>query len=131
MRPTSRRPSDLQRLGGAGGGEEIPVHPFGGSEIYNLGGRLCRAVGTFRIDAPGTYLVRTNGDALGQPQVAIGTSIGPAIGRTVVLTVPAVLVLFSGARPWRWWLRSAGARPSSAAGHDLLDAIGRAGRVVR
>lgn len=79
-----------------GGGEEIPVHPFGGSEIYNLGGRSGRAVGTFRIDAPGTYLVRTDGDALGQPQVAIGTSIGPAIGRTVVLTVPAVLVLFSG-----------------------------------
>ena len=76
--------------------EEVPIHPYGGSSIYSIGGHSGRAVGTFRIDAPGTYLVRTDGDTAGQPQVAIGDSIGPAIGRTVALTVPAALILFLG-----------------------------------
>ena len=76
--------------------EEVPIHPYGGSSIYSVGGHSGRAVGTFRIDAPGGYLVRTDGDAVGQPQVAIGASIGPAIGRTVALTVPAALILFFG-----------------------------------
>jgi hypothetical protein len=64
--------------------------------------------------------------------VAIGTSIGPAIGRTAVLTVPAVLVLFSGGAALAVVVCGPPEQGSSAAaGHDLLDAIGRAGGVVR
>jgi Protein of unknown function (DUF2510) len=76
--------------------QEIPIRPYGGSSTYTVGGQSGRAVGTFRIDAPGAYLVRTDGDTAGQPQVAIGASIGPAIGRTVALTVPVALLLFFG-----------------------------------
>jgi Protein of unknown function (DUF2510) len=54
-------------------------------------------VGTFRIDAPGRFLIRTQGDPEGgQAEVAVGSSIAPTIGRTLGVTIPAVLVLFFG-----------------------------------
>jgi hypothetical protein len=79
------------------GGAEVPVHPYGGSAAYSVGGRSGRAVGTFRIDAPGRFLIRTQGGLEGgQANVAVGSSIAPAIFRTLGLTIPAVLVLFFG-----------------------------------
>jgi Protein of unknown function (DUF2510) len=80
-----------------GGGEEVPVHPYGGSATYSLGARSGRSVGTFQINAPGRFLVQTDGDPEGvQANIAIGPSITPAIVRTLAVTIPAALVLFFG-----------------------------------
>jgi hypothetical protein len=84
-----------------GGGAEVPVYPYSGSATYSVGGRSGRAVGTFRIDAPGRFLIRTQGNPEGaQAQVAVGSSIAPAIFHTLGLTIPAVSCS-SGAWPWR------------------------------
>jgi hypothetical protein len=90
-------PSLSVSLAPVGGGAEVPVYPYGGSAIYSVGARSGRAVGTFRIDAPGRFLIRTQGDPEGgQAEVAVGSSIAPTIGRTLGVTIPAVLVLFFG-----------------------------------
>jgi Protein of unknown function (DUF2510) len=90
-------PSLSVSLAPVGGGAEVPVHPYGGSATYSVGARSGRAVGTFRIDAPGRFLIRTQGNPEGgQAEVAVGSSIAPTIGRTLGLTIPAVLVLFFG-----------------------------------
>lgn len=90
-------PSLNVSLAPAGGGAEVPVYPYGGSATYSVGGRSGRAVGTFRIDAPGRFLIRTQGNPeRGQAEVAVGPSIAPWIGRTLGLTLPPVLVLFFG-----------------------------------
>jgi hypothetical protein len=66
----------VARAGGRG--EEVPVDPYSGSSTYTVGGRSGRAIGTFRIDAPGWFLIRTEGDLEGgQGEVAVGSSIGP------------------------------------------------------
>jgi len=80
-----------------GGGAEVPVYPYGGAATYSVGGRSGRAVGTFRIDQPGRFLIRTMGNPEGgQAHVAVGPSLAPLIGRTLGRTIPAVLVLFLG-----------------------------------
>jgi hypothetical protein len=90
-------PSFSVSLAPVGGGEEIPVHPYGGSATYSVGARSGRAVGTFRIDEPGRFLLQTDGNPEGvQAHVAVGSSITPAIFRTLGLTIPAVLLLFFG-----------------------------------
>jgi hypothetical protein len=90
-------PSLSVSLAPVGGGAEVPVYPYGGSATYSVGGRSGRAVGTFRIDAPGRFLIRTQGNPEGgQAEVAVGPSIAPWIGRTLGLTLPPVLVLFFG-----------------------------------
>jgi Protein of unknown function (DUF2510) len=90
-------PSLSVSLGPVGGGEEVPVHPYGGSATYSVGARSGRAVGTFRIDEPGRFLIRTEGNPEGvQAYVTVGSSIAPAIVRTLGRTIPAVLVLFFG-----------------------------------
>lgn len=90
-------PSLSVSLAPVGGGEEVPVYPYGGSATYSVGGRSGRAVGTFRIDAPGRFLIRTQGNPEGgQAHVAVGPSFTPVISRTLGLTIPAVLVLFFG-----------------------------------
>ena len=61
-------PSLSVSLAPVGGGEEVPVSPYGGSATYSVGGRSGRAVGTFR----------------------------PVIGRALRLTIPATPVLFFG-----------------------------------
>jgi hypothetical protein len=90
-------PSLSVSLAPVGGGEEVPVYPYGGSATYSVGARSGRVVGTFRIDAPGRFLIRTQGNPEGvQAYVAVGSSITPTIGRTLGLTIPVVLVLFFG-----------------------------------
>jgi len=80
-----------------GGGAEVPVYPYGGSATYSVGARSGRAVGIFRIDEPGRFLIRTMGNPEGgQAHVAVGPSLAPLIGRTLGRTIPAVLVLFLG-----------------------------------
>lgn len=71
-------PSRSVSLVPADGGEEVPVDPYSGSSTYTVGGRSGRAIGTFRIDAPGRFLIRTEGDLEGgQGEIAVGSSIGP------------------------------------------------------
>jgi hypothetical protein len=80
-----------------GGGEQVQIRPYGSDELYNLAGLSGRAVGTFRIEEPGRFLVQTEGDPQSvQANVAIGPGIGGEIARTVLLTVPVVLVLSLG-----------------------------------
>ena len=80
-----------------GGGGEVPVYPYGGSATYSVGGHSGRAVGTFRIDTPGRFLIRTQGNPAGaRAHVAVGPSLAPVIGRTLGRTLPPVLVLFLG-----------------------------------
>jgi hypothetical protein len=80
-----------------GGGEEVQIRPYGGAELYNLAGHSGRAVGTFQIEEPGRFLVQTEGEPQSvQAKVAIGPGTSGEIARTVLLTVPVVLVLFLG-----------------------------------
>jgi hypothetical protein len=81
-----------------GGGEEVPVYPYSGASSYSVGGRSGRAVGTFRIDAPGRFLIRTQGDSEGvQARAAVGSSLAPVIGRAIGRTIPAALLFVGGA----------------------------------
>jgi hypothetical protein len=81
----------------AGGGEEVQIRPYGGAELYNMAGHSGRAVGTFRIEEPGRFLVQTEGEPQSvQANVALGPGTGGEIARTMLLTVPVVLVLFLG-----------------------------------
>jgi hypothetical protein len=90
-------PSLHVSLAPVSGGEDVPVHPYGGSATYSVAGYSGRAVGTFRIEAPGRFLIRTQGDLEGgQANVAVGSSVAPTIFRTLGLTIPAVLVLLFG-----------------------------------
>jgi hypothetical protein len=80
-----------------GGGDEVPVRPSEGSELYNMAGHSGRAVGTFRIEEPGRFLVRTAGGPQAvQADVAVGQGTGGENVRTLFLTLPGVLVLFLG-----------------------------------
>jgi hypothetical protein len=90
-------PSFDVSLAPVGGGQEVPVHLYGGSATYSVGAHSGRAVGTFRIDRPGRLLIRTNGNPEGvAAHVAVGSSITPTIVRALRLTIPAFLVLFFG-----------------------------------
>jgi len=91
-------PSLSVSIAPVGGGTEVPVYPYGGSATYSVGRRSGRAVGTFRIDAPGRFLIQTQGNPEGaQAHVAVGPSLAPLIGRTLGRTIPAALILFGGA----------------------------------
>jgi hypothetical protein len=90
-------PSLRMSLAPVGGGAEVPVYPYGGSATYSVRARSGRAVGTFRIEEPGRFLIQTQGNPEGvQAHVAVGSSLAPLIGRTLGRTIPAVLVLFFG-----------------------------------
>jgi hypothetical protein len=45
-----------------GGGADVPVRPYGGSELYNMAELSGRAIGTFEIEEPGRFLVQTAGE---------------------------------------------------------------------
>jgi hypothetical protein len=94
---TATVPAFRMSITPVGGGEEVLVRPSGGSELYNMAGHSGRAIGTFRIEEPGRFLVRTAGEPQAvQANVAIGQGTGGEIARTLLLTVPVALVLFLG-----------------------------------
>jgi hypothetical protein len=94
---TATIPAFRMSIAPVGGGEEVPIRPSGGSELYNMAGHSGRAIGTVRIEAPGRFLVQTTGEPQSvQANVAVGSGIGGEIARTTLLTVPGVLVLFFG-----------------------------------
>lgn len=76
-----------------GGGADVPVRPYGGSELYNMAELSGRAIGTFEIEEPGRFLVQT----AGEPQaVPANVAIGRGVTRTLFLTLPGFLILFLG-----------------------------------
>jgi len=77
-----------------GSGEEVPIRDFEGSTIYDFAGHSGRALGTFRIEEPGRFLLRTEGESQGgQANVAVGPNIGSGIFRTVGLAIAGSLIL--------------------------------------
>ena len=75
-------------------GEEVPVHPYGGSATYGFGGHSGRAVATFHIEEPGRFLLQTEGESQGgEANLAVGRSVGLAIFRTVTQPIARALVL--------------------------------------
>jgi len=81
------------------GGEEVSIRAYGGSATYGLGGHSGRAVATFQIEEPGTFLLQTEGEPQGgQANLAVGRSVGPGIFRVVSLAIVGTLVfLLAGA----------------------------------
>jgi hypothetical protein len=84
-------------LAASDGGAPVPIHDYGGSLTYSLSGHAGRAVGTFRIDEPGSYSLTT--DAAGSPQlegatVAVGPSVAGSIVRIVLQALGPALALF-------------------------------------
>jgi len=94
---TATIPAFSMSLAPVGGGEEVPIRPYGGFSTYTLAGHSGRAIGTFQIEEPGRFLLQTAGEPQAvQTNVAVGQGTGGEITRTLVLTVPGVLALFSG-----------------------------------
>jgi hypothetical protein len=77
-----------------GGGQEVSIRDYGGSATYDFAGHSGRALGTFRIEEPDRFLLQTEGEPRGaEANVAVGPSVGPAILRTVILTIAGTLIL--------------------------------------
>lgn len=75
-------------------GQEVPIRDYGASVSYSLAGHSGRALGSFRIEEPGRYLLRTEADPQGvAANVAVGPSVGPIIVRTVILPIAGALIL--------------------------------------
>lgn len=84
-------------LASVGDGEEVPIRDYGGSQTYDLGGHSGRALATFRIEEPGRFLLRTEGEPQDvEANVAVGRSVGPGILRTVIPTLAGTLILVLG-----------------------------------
>ena len=82
-------------LAPAGGGGAVKFGDYGGSLTYDLSGHSGRALGTFHIDKPGTFLLQTDSaEASGQGNVAVGESVSGGIVRTVVVAIVGAAVLF-------------------------------------
>jgi Protein of unknown function (DUF2510) len=80
-----------------GGGEEVSIQGYGGSQTYDLGGHSGRALATFRIEQPGRFLLRTEGEPQDvEANVAVGGSVGPGILRTVIPTLAGTMILVLG-----------------------------------
>jgi Protein of unknown function (DUF2510) len=90
-------PSFTVSLTSVASGEEVSIRDFGGSATYGVAGHSGRALGTFRIEEPGRFLLQTEGEPqTGQANVAVGSSVGPAIFRTVSLAIVGTLILLLG-----------------------------------
>jgi Protein of unknown function (DUF2510) len=77
-----------------GGGQEVSIRDYGGSATYDFAGHSGRALGTFRIEELGRFQLQTEGEPRGaEANVAVGPSVGPAILRTVILTIAGTLIL--------------------------------------
>jgi hypothetical protein len=91
-------PSFNVSLKSVGSGEEVPIRDFVGSTTYDFAGHAGRALGTFRIEEPGRFLLQTEGESQGgQANVAVGPSIGSDIFRTVGLAIAGSLILLLAA----------------------------------
>jgi hypothetical protein len=81
----------------AGGGQAVAIHPYGGSLRYSFPPHSGQAVGTFRIDQPGRFVVRAEGAPGAMPaNVAVGRSIFDDIALPPPWTVLAAVTLLVG-----------------------------------
>jgi hypothetical protein len=101
-------------LTSVGSGQEIPIRPYGGAATYNFAGHAGRAVGTFRIEEPGQFLLQATGASQRvQADLAVGRSIGPAIVPRWSRPYPEPSSCSSGRPGWRPSWQSAGTGPGS------------------
>ena len=85
-------------LAPVGGDQEVTIRDYGGSTTHDFAGHSGRALGTFQIQEPGRYLLQTEGEPpTGEANVAVGPSVGPAIFRTVILTIAGTFGLLLAA----------------------------------
>jgi uncharacterized protein DUF2510 len=90
-------PSFSVSLASVGDGEEVSIRDYGGSQTYDLGGHSGRALATFRIEEPGRFLLRAEGEPQDvEANVAVGRSVGPGIFRTVIPAFAGSLILVLG-----------------------------------
>jgi hypothetical protein len=76
-------------------GQEVPIRPYSGSATYGIAGHSGRAVGTFRIEEPGNFLLQTDGEPQGvEASLAVGPGIGPTVARAVLVPIAGAMVLF-------------------------------------
>jgi Protein of unknown function (DUF2510) len=97
--PDSSFPGFSASLVPVDGDAEVPISDYDGSLTYDVSGHSGVALGSFQIDNPGRFLLRTESEAEGtQAKVAVGQSIAGELVRAVVLALVGTLVLFfSGA----------------------------------
>jgi hypothetical protein len=90
-------PSFSVSLASAGDGEKVSIRDYGGSQTYDLGEHSGRALATFRIEEPGRFLLRTEGEPQDvEANVAVGRSVGPGIFRSVIPAFAGTLSLVLG-----------------------------------
>lgn len=92
-------PSFTVSLAPVGGGQDVAIRPYEGSYRYSAAGHSGRAIGTFRIEQPGTFVLRADG-APGDAEagVAVGQGVALHLDRALLRTTPgAVLFLLAGA----------------------------------
>ena len=87
-------PSFSVSLAPVSGGQEVSIRDYGGSATYDFAGHSGRALGTFQIEEPGRFLLQAEGEPRSaEANVAVGSSVGPAIFRAVILTIAGTLIL--------------------------------------
>jgi hypothetical protein len=80
-----------------GGDVEVPLSDYGSSLTYDFSGHSGVAVGSFQIDSPGRFVLRTESGAEGtQANVAVGRSIAGGVVRTVLPALVGSVILFFG-----------------------------------
>jgi len=82
------------KLAPVGGGELIPIRHYGTPITYDFVGHSGRAVGSFRIEAPGRFVVQTQAEPFeGQANVSVGPGIGRVIVRPLIPAFAGGLIL--------------------------------------
>lgn len=66
------------------GDQSVRLSEYGSKVTYSIGGHRGRAVASFHLDKPGTYLLGTVSRSDGTGQVAVGRGLGRKIVKTVV-----------------------------------------------
>jgi len=76
-------------------GQEVSIRPYRSSQIYDHAGHSGRAVGTFRIEEPGRFLLRTEGAPQGGANVAVGPAfhnVAPAVAGAFILVLGGMVL---------------------------------------
>jgi Protein of unknown function (DUF2510) len=83
-------------LAPVGGGQEVSIRDYGASITYDFA-HSGRAVGSFRIEEPGRFLLRTEGELQGAAvNVAVGRGVGSGMVRTLIVPMAGGLILLTG-----------------------------------
>lgn len=75
-------------------GEQVSIRDYGAPTTYEFAGRSGLALGTFRIQEPGRFLLQTEGESHGgQANAAVGPGIGRLLFRGVIPSLAGGLIL--------------------------------------